>query len=154
MFKNSSGKKSQSPKSKNTMEGVESHRPTSRPSSKLMSFLPPNQQQQTSTLTKSEAKHGLLSLAESVLTGATSPSAYNRHEPLVAQSETNIDNEFRASGVGLGVDSETNSNKQRNSVLYNASETAATDSARIKFSNHLDQCNSSLAKLVNMMNRK
>ena len=135
------------------MEGVESHRPTSRPSSKLMSFLPPNQQQ-TSTLTKSEAKHGLLSLAESVLTGATSPSAYNRHEPLVAQSETNIDNEFRASGVGL-VDSETNSNKQRNSVLYNnASETAATDSARIKFSNHLDQCNSSWAKLVNMMNRK
>ena len=117
-----------------------------------MSFLPPP----TSTLTKNDPKHGLLSLAESVLTKSSPPSAYNKHEPLVAQSETNIDNEETIRlGVGVHVESETKQHQQqRNSIYSRGAETSEQSESRLKFTNHLDQCNSSLAKLVNMMNRK
>lgn len=58
---------------------------------------------------------------------------YNKYEPLGVNSETRIDNE------------ETIRTEDKHSSIYE-------DVSRLKFTNHLDQCSTSLARLVDLIN--
>jgi len=111
-----------------------------------MSFLPPPQQPSTPTnsespLTANTSKHGLLSVAAA--------PTYNKHEPLVVHSETNIEDNEETFRSLLAPPTIADKEKQQEPPTYYDDSLLTS---RFKFTTHLDQCNNSLAKLVNMMN--
>ena len=94
--------------------------------SKLMSFLPPPAHPAPPPPT--ERNGGLLSLV------------YNKHEPLGVNSETRID------------DNEETIRTNFDDTKHQSSIYEEVSSSRLKFTSHLDQCSTSLARLVNLIN--
>lgn len=120
----------------------------SRPSSKLLSFLPPAQPLTPNTCEKADSS---LSKEQNLLNAIAAPT-YNKHEPLVVHSETNIEDNEETFRSHLLLPISNQDREKTTQTLAPQTYDEKLISSRFKFTTHLDQCNHSLVKLVNMMN--